>query len=168
MSDDGARIGDAMVLLIMRSTRQQLHEEITRGVHPAVDVVSYPILSAIDRVGPINSSRLGPTVGLDRSFVSRLADRLIGAGLLRRQADPSDRRVTLLALSDEGEQVVGVLRQRLTAAIEQMLEDWPAAERHSLAELMTRFVAELNSGRRWAAADLSDRAATQQRRQDDG
>ena len=136
-----------MVLLIMRSTRRHLHEEITSGVHPAVDAVSYPILSGIDRVGPVSSARLGPMVGLDRSFVSRLADRLIDAGLLCREPDPADRRATLLTFTKEGERVAAVLRRRLASAIAVLLEDWPAAERHSFAELMDRFVGELASGR---------------------
>jgi DNA-binding MarR family transcriptional regulator len=149
VSDDAQRIAEAMVLLTMRSTRRELHEEITRGVHPAVDAVSYPILSGIGRVGPINSARLGPVVGLDRSFVSRLADRLIDADLLRRTIDSADRRATLLVLTEEGERVVAVLRRRLVSATERVLEDWTTAERQLFAELMNRFVDQLASGRAW-------------------
>lgn len=140
MSEEARRIAEAMVLLLLRSTRRQLHEEITHGIHPAVDAVSYPIISGIDRVGPINSAQLGPTVGLDRSFVSRLADRLTDAGLLRREPDPRDRRATLLALTAEGEQVAAALRQRLADAVDHRLVNWLPAERQLLAELMPRFV----------------------------
>ena len=45
---------------------------------------------------------LAREVVLTRSGISRLVDRLAGAGLLRREPNPADRRGDLVALTDAG------------------------------------------------------------------
>lgn len=41
----------------------------------------------------------------DASYITGITDRLESAGLVRREADPSDRRVRRLALTDDGRAV---------------------------------------------------------------
>src|SRR5262245_18202374 len=50
----------------------------------------------------LRQSRLADAVVMSRSGLSRLVDRIEGAGLLRREASPSDRRGTEVVLTAEG------------------------------------------------------------------
>ena len=59
---------------------------------------------------PRSAADLAPDVGIDRSGVTRRASRLEAAGLVRREADPNDRRATLLVLTERGERAVAELR----------------------------------------------------------
>jgi DNA-binding MarR family transcriptional regulator len=106
----------------------------------AVDELTYPVLSGLARTGPCSAADLAREVGLDRSNVTRRADRLEQAGLLRREPDPADRRATLLALTDEGQRVVGVTRDRLAVRVEDSLASWAPAEARSFARQLRRFV----------------------------
>jgi hypothetical protein len=44
-----------------------------------------------------------------------------------------------LSLTAEGERVVGLMRQRLTAILGRQLDDWPPGDQQRFAELFARF-----------------------------
>jgi DNA-binding MarR family transcriptional regulator len=56
----------------------------------------------LDRLGEVPVSRYGAELGLARSTITNLVDRLERAGLVARVASPSDRRVTLVHLTTGG------------------------------------------------------------------
>lgn len=93
------------------------------------------------RLGEIPISRYGAEVGVPRSTITNLVDRLERAGLVERLPGPTDRRVTLVRLAPAGRKAVeetGLLRQSQVAARLFALD--PAAQA-TLAELLERVVA---------------------------
>ncbi|MBP0450982.1 MarR family transcriptional regulator [Kitasatospora sp. RG8] len=138
----GHDIADALGLLLRRSTRARLYTRLTEGLGEAVDDLTYPVLSGLARTGACSAADLGREIGLDRTTVTRRADRLERAGLLQRQPDPADGRATLLALTDDGRTVVAATRQRLATGIEDSLATWPQADAQAFARLLRRFVDE--------------------------
>lgn len=90
----GHDIADPLGLLLRRSTRARLYTQLTEGLGEAVDDLTYPVLSGLARTGACSSADLGREIGLDRTTVTRRADRLEQAGLLQRQPDPADGRAT--------------------------------------------------------------------------
>jgi hypothetical protein len=56
--------------------------------------------------------------------------------LTRPQVRVHDLRQSLTA---EGERVVGLMRQRLTAILGRQLDDWPPGDQQRFAELFARF-----------------------------
>ncbi|WP_438295968.1 MarR family winged helix-turn-helix transcriptional regulator [Streptomyces sp. HUAS TT7] len=138
----GHDIADALGLLLRRSTRARLYARLTEGLGEAVDDLTYPVLSGLARTGPCSAADLGREIGLDRTTVTRRADRLERAGLLQRQPDPADGRATLLALTDDGHVAISATRQQLAAAIEDSLDTWPRADAQAFARLLRRFVDE--------------------------
>ncbi|MFJ8741213.1 MarR family winged helix-turn-helix transcriptional regulator [Embleya sp. NPDC127516] len=136
----GHEVADALGLLLRRGTRANLYARLTEGLGPAVDEVTYPVLSGLARTGPRSAADLAGEIGLDRSGVSRRASRLEAAGLVRREPDPDDRRAVLLALTDAGASCVEELRERLATRIESSLAGWPADEARMFARGLRRFV----------------------------
>ncbi|MFF3910310.1 MarR family winged helix-turn-helix transcriptional regulator [Streptomyces sp. NPDC001848] len=136
----GHEIADALGALLGRSTRARLYARLTDGLGEAVDETTYPVLSGLARTGPCSAADLAGEIGLDRSGVTRRATRLEQAGLLRREPDPDDRRATLLALTETGQQAVKTTRQRLATLIEASLDSWPPKEAQSFARQLHRFV----------------------------
>ncbi len=53
-------------------------------------------------VGRLRMHELARAVVLSRSGLTRLVDRLQGAGLLRREPDPADRRGSYAAITEDG------------------------------------------------------------------
>nr|WP_095871252.1 MarR family transcriptional regulator [Streptomyces sp. TLI_235] len=138
----GNEIAAALGVLLRRTTRTQLHRRLTEGMGEALDELTYPVLSVLARTGPRSAADLAPEVGLDRSGVTRRATRLEDAGLVRREPDPHDRRAQLLVLTDQGQQAVTELRERLAARITASLSDWPPGEAEAFARNLHRFTTE--------------------------
>ncbi len=138
----GHEIAEALGILLRRTTRAQLHKKLTEGMGDGLDEVTYPVLSALARTGPRSAADLAPDVGIDRSGVTRRASRLEAAGLIRREADPHDRRANLLVLTEEGRRTIAELRTRLAAHITAGLSSWPPGEAEAFARQLRRFTVE--------------------------
>jgi DNA-binding MarR family transcriptional regulator len=63
--------------------------------------------------GPRPMGELAERLACDASNVTGLTDRLESRGLAERQPSPSDRRVKVVALTEEGERVQRALWERL-------------------------------------------------------
>jgi DNA-binding MarR family transcriptional regulator len=108
------------------------------------------------RIGQSPISRYGEELGVPRSTITNLVDRLERAGLVERLPGPSDRRVTLVQLAPGGRKAVeetGLVRESEVAVRLLALE--PAAQT-TLAELLERVVAGPSEPR-----SASDAKATQ-------
>ncbi|MEU8587589.1 MarR family transcriptional regulator [Streptomyces sp. NPDC048664] len=138
----GQEIAEALGVLLRRTTRTQLHRQLTEGMGEAVDELTYPVISALARTGPRSAADLAPLVGVDRSGVTRRASRLEDAGLIRRETDPADRRAYLLVLTEQGERVVEELRARLAERIAGSVSSWAPGEAEAFARNLRRFTVE--------------------------
>lgn len=67
------------------------------------------------RRGPVAMRALAETLACDASNVTGIINRLEKRGLVRREVNESDRRVTNLVITSEGEQVVDTIRARMRA-----------------------------------------------------
>ncbi|MET8431050.1 MarR family transcriptional regulator [Nocardia sp. NPDC004860] len=65
------------------------------------------------RRGPIAMRALAGIMACDASNVTGIIDRLEKRGLVRREASASDRRVTNLVITVEGEQVTDAIRAKM-------------------------------------------------------
>jgi 5'-methylthioadenosine phosphorylase len=102
------------------------------------DLHAVRVLARIDET-PV--SRFGAELGVPRSTITNLVDRLERAQLVERAASPTDRRVTLVRLTSAGRRVAddtGFLRDSEIARRLLALE--PPAQA-ALAELLERVVA---------------------------
>lgn len=83
----------------------------------------------------------------DPSTVSRQVAQLVKEGLLERQADPDDGRASLLVLTDRGRRRRDRLRRDSTALFAGVTAAWSDADRRTLADLLHRYVEDLESQR---------------------
>jgi DNA-binding MarR family transcriptional regulator len=72
----------------------------------SVTLPQFRLLTALAGLGPAASGQAARTLGLDRSTITRLADRLVAAGHVRRGSDPRHRGVVILELTDSGRELV--------------------------------------------------------------
>lgn len=138
MSDDSehAAIGRQVGRFIRLSERlfATLKWKEARGLErPA-----YVLLSRIAVDGPFRLSALAADVSLDLSTVSRQVAALEGAGLVRRAADPSDKRASLVEVTELGGEVFAENRDRWLGIWEDLLADWTPRQRQEFAALFTR------------------------------
>ncbi|MDP9847847.1 MarR family winged helix-turn-helix transcriptional regulator [Streptosporangium lutulentum] len=82
---------------------------------------------------------LAERLGVNPSTAMRMADRLSAVGLVCREANPSDRRETLLRLTGEGRRIVDEVIARRRAEITAILARMPADQRQALVTAMRAF-----------------------------
>ncbi|WP_372166675.1 MarR family winged helix-turn-helix transcriptional regulator [Xanthomonas axonopodis] len=80
-----------------------------------------PLLMIGRSGGGIGQVALAQQLGMEGPSLVRLLDKLAAQGLLRREADSSDRRANQLWLTDAGQALVGQIEIRLDALRAQVL-----------------------------------------------
>ncbi|MGK5636708.1 MarR family winged helix-turn-helix transcriptional regulator [Streptomyces sp. URMC 126] len=91
-------------------------------------------LCRLERSTP-SFGELARLLGCDKTNVTGLIDRLERRGLVRRDPDPADRRVSRAALTDEGRATVRRLSERFADVVAEHCATLPASDRRSLARL---------------------------------
>lgn len=76
--------------------RRPLESEFARGRLTGPQRL---LMQVVVRTGPVSLKALGRTVGLAHSTVSGIVDRLEARGLLRREVDAKDRRVSRIGVT---------------------------------------------------------------------
>jgi DNA-binding MarR family transcriptional regulator len=71
-----------------------------------VTLPQFRLLAVLADLGPVPSGQAARALGLDRSTITRLADRLVAAGHVTRGSDPGHRGVVLLDLTTSGRDLV--------------------------------------------------------------
>jgi DNA-binding MarR family transcriptional regulator len=84
-------------------------------------------LQALDEPAPM--SAIANILRCDRSAVTWITDRLEERGYVERRSDEQDRRVKLLALTDEGRRVREEIRSRLATPPAALARLSPAEQR---------------------------------------
>ncbi|WP_106400669.1 MarR family winged helix-turn-helix transcriptional regulator [Actinocorallia populi] len=109
--------------------------------------VDVQCLHVLDHHGPATPSALARHVNLTTGSASRMIDRLVAAGCVRRVADPGDRRRVLIEPTREGLEQVTAAYEGLIAAtrddlaaftdeeVDTILRFVRAAERSTAAEI---------------------------------
>jgi DNA-binding MarR family transcriptional regulator len=92
-------------------------------------------LNALDE--PVPMSHIADVLRCDRSAVTWITDRLEERGYVERRADERDRRVKLLALTDEGRRVREEIRRRL-AVPPEALARLTRSEQRELRDLLRK------------------------------
>ncbi|MEJ7628805.1 MAG: MarR family transcriptional regulator [Nocardioidaceae bacterium] len=90
----------------------------------------------------IRPSELAEQLRITPRSVTEVIDGLEGRGLVRRAADPDDRRATLITLTPGGADVVAAVRAARAAEAEVIFGALSAADRAQLRRILTLLTAE--------------------------
>ena len=135
------QIEQQMTVLLRRG--QRIHLSTSSGV-VKVERSAYGIMCKLADQGPQRLGALATAFGLDPSTITRQVQALEELGLTERRTDPTDRRASILDLTENGRSVLeetrGHRRQRLRTA----LSDWPQADLDDFGRLLKEFNVSLD------------------------
>ena len=112
----------------------------------AVTLPQFRLLAVLADLGPVPSGQAARALGLDRSTVTRLADRMVAAGHVARGTDPRHRGVVTLELTASGRGLVAAAdgwRRRELARILALLAP---AEQQAVTTALGLLVAAAGEG----------------------
>ena len=84
----------------------------------------------------ITPSRLAELTGLTSGAITGVLDRLERRGIVRREADPDDRRRVVVRVDPDRAAEITALYQPFLAATTELLAGWPPQQRAALADYL--------------------------------
>ena len=130
------RIEQQLTILLRRV--QRIHITTSAG-EIELDRSAYGILCRLVDEGPQRLGTLAQAFGLDPSTITRQAQALEHEGFVERRPDPTDRRASLLDLSDQGREVLSATRNRRREWLQAALGDWDAHDHEEFGRLLEKF-----------------------------
>lgn len=149
MSDGSlAAIEQAMGALLRLSASRRVFADRAAAAGVVISQPGFDLLSRLDDDDNAwTLGDLGRSTHMDPSAVGRQVRQLEAQGLLVREADPDDGRVTRVRATPRGHDV----RLRLADAgrrhVADALAEWSRADRDELARLLPQLVADLRAHR---------------------
>jgi DNA-binding MarR family transcriptional regulator len=125
---------DAVVDAVLSASRV-LVAVAARSLAEAADEVTltqYRSLVVLASRGPQSVAALAEAVAVTPPTASRLCDRLVRKGLVRRREDVRDRRAVRLALTRDGRDLVDAVTLRRRAEIARLLDAVPLDVQRSI------------------------------------
>ena len=113
-----------------------------RSVAVAGDDISIPqfrVLVILATAGSRRPVDLADSLGISRSSVTRLCDRLVFKNLISRSRDAEDRREVILTLTPAGIETVRTVLARRLADITEIVARIPPSQRSDLIAAFQRF-----------------------------
>jgi DNA-binding MarR family transcriptional regulator len=93
-------------------------------------------LGRLEREGPVRLTVLATAEGVAQPSMTQLVQRLENQGLATRVSDPGDGRVTLVAITDAGREVLAERRRERDARLARLLATLSEDERRALGSAM--------------------------------
>jgi DNA-binding MarR family transcriptional regulator len=129
---DDPELAARLRLVVNRLARQMRAEASSGSLTPSLDSV----LISIEVHGPISLGQLAAREGVTPPSITRMIAELERRDLVRREADPGDRRVAYVSLTGEGRRTVQRTRTRKTAFLAKRLRRLNDAEVAVLREAL--------------------------------
>ncbi len=103
--------------------------------------VQFAMLNALCDVPGEDQATLASKVAFDAATSGAVIARLETKGLLRRDADPKDKRRKLLTATNEGEKIVIAMKAAVADVQHQIMQPLTAKEAEQLTSLLGKLVA---------------------------
>ncbi len=135
-ADPGAATGLVDVADRLRLSTTRLARLLRQQSDYDLTPTQLAALATLHRCGPVPVGTLAEVEQVSAPTATKVVGRLHAAGLVDRQPDPADRRVSLVALTPAGERLLAEIRDRKTAWLTQRLDRLPAEELRCLVEAL--------------------------------
>jgi len=111
----------------------QCVDQLTEG---EVSVTQYRALAALALRGPRNATVLAEELVVGRPAATKLVDRLVRRGLIRRRKHPADRRQVILEVTERGREIVRAVQQCRRKRLVRVLAELDPSAREALTRDM--------------------------------
>ena len=111
------------------------------GLAPDVTLPQFRTLVLLDQHGSMMVTALAEALGVAPSTATRMCDRLVAKGLVRRAVDRRNRRRVIVRLAQQGHELIAESTARRRAELACLLDVLPPADQGRVAEALRLLVA---------------------------
>jgi DNA-binding MarR family transcriptional regulator len=126
-------LNQAIRLLSLRHRARAAALLTPLGLHPGQEA----FLLELDRTGPRIQAQLSEALGCEPPSVTLMARKLEASGHIRRRTDPSDKRASIVELTDSGRALADQVKGLWCALAEETVAGLPAETVAALPGLLT-------------------------------
>lgn len=112
----------------MRLSRRLRHESTDQSLTPN----QLAVLGTLSRQGTLTLGALAAHEQVQPPSMTRIVSGLEGLGLVQRLPDESDRRISWISTTDDGDETIARFRRQRTAWLDRQLNALTAEERATL------------------------------------
>jgi DNA-binding MarR family transcriptional regulator len=141
---DTANVQIEQQLTVLFRRVQRIHL-VTGAADVQLERSAYGIMCKLADEGPQRLGALATAFGLDPSTITRQVQALEEIGLAARKTDPSDRRASILDLTDNGRVILDRTRDHRRGRLQVALAEWPEEDRAEFGRLLKQFNISVDS-----------------------
>ncbi len=127
------RLEDSLTVVANWIVRHDVQTEVARRASCPVPASHGWLLARIATCGPCRPSDLADFFGVDNSTITPKLQRLEAEDLVRRHADPEDRRAVLVASTAAGSRLLAKLRRARAELLTERMGSLPGPRRAAVA-----------------------------------
>ena len=117
--------------LIIRSIRRKLLKTALVNIDVDISPLHFEIMAILKEAGALYIAEIGERLHIARAQMTHLVDKLVALGMVERQLDTSDRRMTNIVLTGEGRaffeehnsNIKNAIKETLSCLTDEELED---------------------------------------------
>jgi len=136
MSPSKAQKTTSDVAARLRLAVARLQRIVRQQAMGGLNLAEGSCLAIIDRHGPLSLSDVASRENLSAPTITKIVTSLESRGLIERLADPTDRRVSLVAVSRKGEDLLERLRSSRTAYLHRKLSELSDEDLHRIVSAL--------------------------------
>ncbi|MFN8194028.1 MAG: MarR family winged helix-turn-helix transcriptional regulator [Nocardioidaceae bacterium] len=140
MSHPNLEIEHEIFMLFRRTFA--IHIQTSSGEYE-LDRSTYGILLLLDDEGPMRLGHIATAYRLDPSTITRQVQSAVSQGLVVKQPDPTDRRATILSLTEAGSEMLAAVRDQRSTLIGRITAGWTDKQRTEFLGALRRVNAAL-------------------------
>ena len=123
---DAVLAGSRVLIAIAARSLSAAGEDVTLAQYRTLVILAYN--------GPQRTIDLAEQLDVNSSTATRMIDRLVRRGLVRREPHPEDKRATRVELLEDGRAVVAAVTQRRRSEFGRILRKLDAEQRQHLVQ----------------------------------
>ncbi|ODN68963.1 MarR family winged helix-turn-helix transcriptional regulator [Methylobrevis pamukkalensis] len=145
---------------LLHDTTRQMRRRLDRiAAQHGLTRAQWQLLAVLSRDDGSNQATIAERLDLEPISVCRLVDRMEAGGLVERRADPDDRRMRRIFMTDVARPAFAAIRHAADSVFEEAFAGFSAAERGTLMTLLERCNANLSEAPP-TAGDTAEPSAT--------
>jgi MarR family transcriptional regulator, lower aerobic nicotinate degradation pathway regulator len=133
-----AYVLDAQIGFLLRQAQQRHTAIFARKMIADLTPTQWAALAKLAETGPCSQNLLGRHVAMDAATIKGVVDRLVARGLIATATDPDDSRRLLVALTEDGQDLVARASAVATAITEETLAPLTPSERRTMLKLIAK------------------------------
>jgi MarR family transcriptional regulator for hemolysin len=133
--------------LINRAAHMLARLADARLRHLGLATAQIPVFVALKDGARLSQKELARLAGVEQPSMAQLLARMERDGLIRREADPADRRSSLILLTDKALALIAPGRAVLARGNREALAGFSEDEIEMLTDMLRRVIVNLNDGK---------------------